>query len=156
MSKTLPLLLLLLPSVSAFAQTTTTYEASTGSITPTFVMTMNLDGGGSATVYAKWSPYCTWATVASTGCRSTTSTVNYSLPDGSTAHFYPVDLSFTRIGGSAYQVVSTNAPSATDSNGREVTLNNATADIYTVTCHQPRGTCPPQKKFGSGSISVTQ
>ena len=156
MSKTLPLLLLLLLSLSAFAQTTATYEASTGSITPTFTITMNLDGGGSATVYAIWGPYCTWATVASTGCTSITSTVNYSLPDGSTAHFYPVALSFTRIGGTAYQIISTNTPVAVDSEGRAVTLNNATADIYTVTCHQPRGTCPPQKKFGSGSISVTQ
>lgn len=150
MRKTLPLLVLLL-SPSVFAQTQTTYDASTGSITSTFIVSMNLDLGGSATVYTNFGG-CYYPGP----CGSQYGQVNYSLPDGSTASFYPVSLSFRNTGGSAYEVTLGALASGTDSQGRSVTLNAGTVEMHTVACHQPRGTCPPKKVFDSGSITVTR
>jgi len=150
MKKTLPLLVLLL-SLSAFAQTSNTYDASTGNITSTFVVSMNLDAGGSATVYVNL-PGCYYPGP----CGSQYNQVNYSLPDGTTASFYPVAMSFYNTGGSSYKVVSTAGDSGTDSKSRPVTLDNVTVNMHTVACHQPRGTCPPKKVFDSGAITVTR
>ena len=46
----LSLLSLLLLSLPLFGQTTT-YHSTTGTITPSFIATMNLDAGGAVTVY---------------------------------------------------------------------------------------------------------
>jgi len=150
MSKILPLLVLLL-SLSAFAQTQTTYDAVTGSITSTFIVSMNLNLGGSATVYTNFGN-CYYPGP----CGSQYGQVNYSLPDGSTASFYPVSLTFHNTGGSSYEVKLAAPANATDSQGRPVALNDATVEMHTVTCHQPRGTCPPRKVFDTGSITITQ
>jgi hypothetical protein len=80
--------------------------------------------------------------------------LNYSLPDGSTAGFAPLDLRFSAVAPGIYKVESMAEATTTDGLGRTVTLSDVTLNIYTVTCHQPRGTCPPQKKFQSGSITV--
>jgi len=80
----LPLLFLLLFSV--FARGQTTYNAPTGNIAPTFVTSLNLDVGGSVTVYTNFGTQCYYPGP----CGSSYASFNYSRPDGSTASFYPV------------------------------------------------------------------
>ena len=153
----LPLLLLLLFSVFAIGQTT--YHASTGYIASTFVTTLNLDVGGSVTVYPNFGS-CYYPGP----CGSSYASFNYSLPDGSTAYFYPVASHFVRSGTvaclirgvvktcPAYSVTLDNATTV-DSQGRSKTAS-VKFNMHTVSCTQPKGTCPPKKVFDNGSLTV--
>jgi hypothetical protein len=154
----LPLLFLL--SFSVFAKSQTTYNAATGNIASTFVTTLNLDVGGSATVYPNFGTQCYYPGP----CGSSYASFNYSMPDGSTASFYPVTSHFVSagtvacvIGGyittcPAYTVTLDNA-TAVDSNGRSKTAS-VKFNLHTVKCTQPRGTCAPKKVFDNGSLTV--
>jgi hypothetical protein len=158
MRKALPLLFLLL--FSAFALAQVTYNAPTGSIASTFVTSMNLQLGGSATVYPNLGS-CYYPGP----CGSTNASFNYSLPDGSTANFYPVSSHFVYAGTVACGVVNgvvKTCPAYTvtidqattvDSHGRSVTAS-VTFHMHTVGCVQPRGTCPPKKVYDNGSLTV--
>ena len=158
MRKALPLLFLLLFSVFAIGQTT--YNAATGNIAPTFVTSLNLDVGGSVTVYPNFGTQCYYPGP----CGSSYASFNYSLRDGSTANFYPVASHFVRagtvaclIGGyvrtcPAYTVTLDNA-TAVDSQGRSTTAS-VKFNMHTVKCTQPKGTCAPKKVFDNGSLTV--
>src|ERR1700757_3966776 len=85
--------LLFLPLFSAFALAQVTYNAPTGSIASTFVTSMNLEQGGSVTVYPNLGN-CYYPGP----CGSTYASFNYSLPDGSTASFSPTSSHFVYAG----------------------------------------------------------
>jgi len=153
-----PLLLLLL--FSAFAIGQTTYNASTGYIASTFVTSMNLDVGGSVTVYPHFGTDCYYPGP----CESSYASFNYSLPDGSTAYFYPATSHFVSsgtvacvIGGviktcPAY-VVTLDTATAVDSQGRSKTAS-LKFNMHTVKCTQPKGTCSSKKVYDNGSLTV--
>lgn len=152
------LLLLFLLAGSALAQTQ--YNAPTGSIASTFNTSMNLADGGSATVYPSLGG-CYYPGP----CGSSYASFHYSLPDGSTASFYPVSSHFVSTGGTVpcivfgkpstcpVYTVSLDAATAIDSVGREVTAS-VVFNMHTQRCVQPRGTCPPKKVYDSGVLTV--
>ncbi len=154
----LPLLFLLLFSV--FARGQTTYHAPTGNIAPTFVTSLNLKVGGSVTVYPNFGTQCYYPGP----CGSSYASFHYSLPDGSTANFYPVASHFVSSGtvacvrgGSvktcpAY-TVTLDMATAVDSQGRSKTAS-VKFNMHTVKCTQPKGTCPPKKVFDNGTLTV--
>jgi len=149
----LSLLSLLLLSLPLFGQTTT-YHSTTGTITPSFIATMNLDAGGAVTVYVSL-PGCYYPGP----CGSTSSRVNYSLADGSMGSFYPVALTFQSVAGTyygTYKIETTGPLSGTDTNGNPVTVTDVTFFLDAVLCHQPRGTCAPKKVYDSGDVTITR
>lgn len=151
----LPLLVLILP---ALAQTT--YPSSTGTIASTFVTTMNIDGGGSASVNPNLAG-CYYPGP----CGSANATFSYMLADGSAAYFHPATAHFVSTGGTVPCIVfgkpstcpvynvSVDPATAVDSFGRQVTAS-VTFNLHTVRCVQPRGTCPPKKVYDSGVLTV--
>ena len=154
----LPLLLLLL--FSAFAIGQTTYNASTGYIASTFVTSLNLDVGGSVTVYPNFGTQCYYPGP----CGSSYASFNYSLPDGSTAYFYPVASHFVSSGTVACVIggvvktcpaytVTLDTATAVDSQGRSKTAS-VKFNMHTVKCTQPKGTCAPKKVYDNGSVTV--
>ena len=159
MNRILPLTLFLTMFV-AVSVAQTTYQASTGSIASTFVTSMNLDEGGSVTLYPNFGPSCYWPGP----CNSSNASFNYSLPDGTTASFHPVTSHLVKTGSEPCVALgrSTTCPvytvtfdpaTSTDSNGKGVTASVAFT-MHTQACTQPRGTCPPKKVYDSGSLSV--
>ena len=154
----LPLLLLLL--FSAFAIGQTTYNASTGYIASTFVTSLNLDVGGSVTVYPNFSTQCYYPGP----CGSSYASFYYSLPDGSTANFYPVASHFVSSGTVACVIrgvvktcpaytVTLDTATTVDSQGRSKTAS-VKFNMHTLKCTQPKGTCPPKKVYDNGSLTV--
>jgi hypothetical protein len=158
MRKALPQLFLLLSSAFALAQVT--YNAPTGSIASTFVTSMNLELGGSVTVYPNFGTVCYYPGP----CGSTNASFNYSLPDGTVASFYHVSSHFVYVGtepcvalGRAttcpVYTVTLDAATSTDSAGKTVTAS-VIFNMHTVKCVQPRGTCAPKKVYDYGSLTV--
>jgi hypothetical protein len=160
MRKALPQLFLLLSSTFALAQVT--YYAPTGSIASTFVTSMNLKLGGSLTVYPNFGTSCYYPGP----CGSTYASFNYSLPDGSTAYFYPAPSHFVSSGKVACGMntdgtvktcpaytITIDRTTAVDSQGRSVTAN-VLFHMHTVRCVQPKGTCAPKKVYDDGSLTV--
>jgi hypothetical protein len=158
MRKALPQLFLLLYSAFALAQVT--YNAPTGSIASTFVTSMNLELGGSVTVYPNFGTVCYYPGP----CGSTNASFNYSLPDGTVASFYHVSSHFVYVGTEPCVVLgrATTCPvytvtldpaTSTDSAGKTVTAS-VIFNMHTVKCVQPRGTCAPKKVYDYGSLTV--
>jgi hypothetical protein len=154
----LPLLFLLLFSEFTIGQTT--YNAPTGSVAPTFVTSLNLQVGGSVTVYPNFGTQCYYPGP----CGSSYASFNYSLPDGSTAYFNPVASHFVSSGTVACVIrgvvktcpaytVTLDTATAVDSQGRSKTAS-VKFDMHTVKCTQPKGTCPPKKVYDNGSLTV--
>jgi hypothetical protein len=154
----LPLLFLLLLSV--FARGQTTYNAPTGNIAPTFVTSLNLDVGGSVTVYPNFGNQCYYPGP----CGSSYASFTYSLPDASTASFYPVASHFVSSGTVACVIggyvrtcpaytVTLDTATTVDSKGRSKTAS-VKFNMHTVKCTQPKGTCAPKKVFDHGSLTV--
>ena len=159
--RTVALPLLVLPLFSVFALAQVTYTAPTGSIASTFVTSMNLQLGGTVTVYPNFGTSCYYPGP----CGSTNASFHYSLPDGSTADFYLVSSHFVNTGTVACGIVNgvvktcpaytvTIEPATTvNSLGRSVTAS-VTFHMHTVRCVQPRGTCAPKKVYDNGSLTV--
>ena len=160
--RTVALPLLFLPLFSMFALAQVTYNAPTGSIASTFVTSMNLQLGGSVTVYPNFGTLCYYPGP----CGSTSASFNYSLPDGSTAYFYPTASHFVSSGKVACgtntngtvktcpaYTITIDKTTAIDSRGRSVTAN-VLFHMHTVRCVQPKGTCAPKKVYDNGSLTV--
>ncbi len=148
--------LLFLPLFSVFALAQKTYNAPTGSIASTFVTSMNLQLGGSVTVYPNFGTTCYYPGP----CGSTNASFHYALPDGSTASFYPASSHFVKtgtvvcgLGTCPGYTVTLDPATAIDSLGRSVTAS-VTFHMHTLVCHQPRGTCAPKKVYDNGSLTV--
>jgi hypothetical protein len=158
MRKALPQLFLLL--FSTFALSQVTYNAPTGSIASTFVTSMNLELGGSVTVYPNFGTVCYYPGP----CGSSYASFSYSLPDGTRASFYPVSAHFAQTGSEpciqlgrpstcAVYTVALDPATSTDSAGKTVTAS-VIFNMHTVRCVQPRGTCAPKKVYDNGSLTV--
>jgi hypothetical protein len=147
MKKVLPLLFLLM-SLASFAQTTTTYQSGSGTISPGNAVTGHLDLGGSFV-----SPYGMGSGCYYGGCPNLTFsgyTLSYVLPNGTTANF-------TNFAGSAnftnqYDVKVQGTASGYDSEGAFVTVTVNWA--WAAYCRSGRGGgCT--KKYIGGDLNVT-
>jgi hypothetical protein len=149
-TKTLCLLapLMLAPASLAVAQTKTTYNAPTGQVSSTMVVTMNLSPSGSA-VLEPSLPNCYLGNT----CTFYHSVLTYVLPDGSTASlgnfrgvFAPITnvLNGYEIKGHAHGV---------DSLGRTVKVDPVIVTM-TITGHSGRGG-GTTKTYTNGSLAVT-
>jgi hypothetical protein len=148
MSKTLPLLVLLL-SLGAFAQTTTTYESSTGKVSPSNQVTGNLDLGGSFVSAHGMGAGCYYG-----GCPDWTFfnyPLSYALQDGTTANF-------TNFSGSAnfsnqFDIKVDGTASGYDNTGAPVSIS--VHWDFQAKCRSGRGGgCT--KVFLDGALSVTK
>jgi hypothetical protein len=142
------LLLLLAMSLPLFAQTTNTFSASTGYVSPGDAVTGDLNGGG-----AFHSPYGMGAGCYYGGCPAwqfSNYPLSYILPDGTTA-------SFTNFAGAAnfstQDVHVQGTASGTDSTGSPVSI--AIEWEWIASCRSGRGGgCT--KKFVQGELSITK
>lgn len=148
MRKTLPLMVLLL-CVGVFAQTTTTYQSSSGTVSSTNAVTGYLSLGGSFV-----SPYSMGGGCYYGSCPSWTFTnypLSYVLPDGTTA-------SLTNFTGSANFTVQSDVrisgtASGHDSTGAPVSVSVSWA--WGAYCRSGRGGgCT--KHYLGGELSVTK
>jgi hypothetical protein len=149
MKKSALSLMLLLLSAASFAQTTTTYQASHGTVSPGNRVTALLDLGGSFdTIYGFGGPDCYYGTCDMAFYNHP---FTYTLPDGSQA-------SFSNLQGTAdfrlqSDVKIDGAASGTDSTGAAV---NITVHIdFAARCRSGRGGgCT--KVFLDGTLQVTK
>jgi hypothetical protein len=137
--------ILLLASVFASAQTTT-YHASTGHVSSLNAVTGYLDGGGSFYSPGAMGTNCYYGQCPD--WQFANYTLNYSLPDGSTAHL-------TNFSGSANfsttQVPVQGTASGVDSEGRQVSVS--VSWLWTAYCRSGRGGgCT--KVFNTGTLTV--
>jgi hypothetical protein len=148
MSKTLPLLVLLL-SVSVYAQTTTTYQSNSGYVSSVNAVTGYLALGGSFVSPDSMGSGCYYG-----GCpdwQFSNYTLSYSLPDGTTA-------TLTNFTGSANFTSQTDVQvsgtaSGTDSTGAPVSVSVSWA--WSAFCRSGRGGgCT--KHYLGGDLTVTK
>jgi hypothetical protein len=118
---------------AATAQTTTTYQAPTGSVSSTMIIGMNLTPSGSATL----EPSLPSCYLGST-CTFSGSLLSYSLPDGSTATMGNFSGTFAPLPGVLNGYVVKGHASGVDSLGRPVKVKRAVATM-TIVGHSGRG-----------------
>jgi hypothetical protein len=142
------LVLLLLLSLSAFAQTTTEYHATTGTVTGLNAVTAQLDLGGNFSSPNTYGAGCTvghcphW--------EFANFTLNYTLPDGTTAKLTNFSGYADFTSTSTWPFVGT--ASGTDSTGAAVQVNvNWTVHLT----RNPRGS-GYTKHFGGGYLQISQ
>lgn len=144
----LPLLFLLL-SLASFAQTSTTYQATYGSVTSTNAVTGHLDLGGSFVSPDSMGSGCYYG-----GCpvwQFSNYPLSYVLPDGTTA-------SLTNFSGTANFTVQSDVrvsgtASGVDSTGAPVQVSVEWA--WGAFCRSGRGGgCT--KRYIGGSLTVTK
>jgi hypothetical protein len=148
MRKTLPLLVLLL-SLGAFAQTTTTYQSNSGTVNSVNAVTGYLALGGSFVSPDSMGSGCYYG-----GCpdwQFSNYTLSYSLPDGTTATFnnFMGSANFT----SQTDVKVSGTASGLDSTGAPVSVSVSWA--WGAYCRSGRGGgC--SKHFLGGDLNVTK
>ena len=144
----LPLLFLAL-AVSASAQSTTTYDANTGSVTSVNAVTGYLVGGGAFHSPDSMGSGCYYG-----GCPAwqfSNYPLSYILPDGTTA-------SFTNFTGAANFTNEFDIEVQGTASGRDSAGHSVAVDInwsFAARCRSGRGGgC--WKTFTSGTLSVTE
>ena len=148
MRKTLPLLVLLL-SLGVYAQTTTTYQSSAGTVSSTNAVTGYLQLGGSFVSPDSMGSGCYYGSCPN--WQFNNYPLSYVLPDGTTA-------SFTNFSGSANFTVQSDVQvsgtaSGTDSTGMPVQVSVSWS--WGAFCRSGRGGgC--RKGYISGELSVTK
>jgi hypothetical protein len=156
MSKALSLQVLLLFSVVSVAQTTTTYQASTGTVSPGNMVTAHLDLGGSfVSPHGMGGPNCYYGTcfVDFSGYQ-----LSYVLPDGTTFSTgaypgTPGTFSGTFDARNQFDVKIQGTASGVDSTGVSVTVTISWE--WAARCRSGRGGgCT--KKFLDGTLTVTK
>ncbi|MFI5399368.1 MAG: hypothetical protein ACHQ9S_27900 [Candidatus Binatia bacterium] len=146
-ARVLALLSLLGMSPPLFAQTTTTYQAPTGTVSPALSIRMNLTGGGSAMLNPAVGPNCYLGST----CSFAGSSLTYALSDGSTANLSNFNGTFFPLGGASYGV--NGQASGTDSAGRNVSVDNVQVTMH-ITCRSGRGGgCT--KVYTGGTLTLT-
>jgi|SRR5579864_835158 len=149
MKKVLPLMFLLMLASFAVAQTTTTYQASHGTVSPGNRVTALLDLGGSFdTVFGFGGPNCYYGTC---DMQYFNHPFTYTLPDGSQATFS--NLQGTADFRSQNDVKIDGSASGTDSTGAAVMV---TVHIdFAARCRSGRGGgCT--KTYIGGDLKVTK
>ncbi len=134
------------------AQTTTTYQGTSGSISSTLFTTMNLSGGGSVTLNPVLGPNCYYGMVCGFPAGYVGTYMSYSLPDGSVAQLNDFSGDFSPLGGNNYQIVG--QASGVDNVGRYVTVDNVQVTM-TISCRSGRGGgC--SKTYTGGTFTLTE
>ncbi len=131
----------------ALAQTTTTYQASGGSVSSSMVITMSLTPSGSATLEPSL-PSCYLGNT----CTFSGSLLRYALPDGSTATIGNFSGTFAPLPGVLNGYVVKGHASGVDSLGRPVKVKRAIATM-TIVGHSGRGG-GETKTFTGGLLAV--
>jgi hypothetical protein len=145
-----PLWLLALSS-PLVAQTTTTYEAPAGHVSPSLQITMNLTGGGSVLLNPVVGPNCYLGMTCGFPAGYVGTSMTYALPDGSTAILTNFEGTFLPLGSNNYAVGG--QASGTDSQSRNVTVENVRVTMR-ITCRSGRGGgCV--KAYTGGTLTVT-
>jgi hypothetical protein len=135
----------------AVAQTTTTYEAPTGSVSPSLQVTMHLTGGGSVVLNPVVGPNCYLGMTCGFPSGYVGTSMSYTLPDGSTAQLANFNGKFFGVGSNNYEV--SGQASGTDTQGRNVTVDDVQATMR-IGCRSGRGGgC--FKTYTGGSLTLT-
>lgn len=148
MRKTLPLLVLLL-SLGVYAQTTTTYQSSTGKVSSTNAATGYLDQGGSFVSPDSMGSGCYYGSCSN--WQFNNYPLSFVLPDGTTA-------SLTNFSGSANFSVQSDLKVSGTASGYDSTGNPVTVSVswsWGAFCRSGRGGgCT--KRYISGELTVTR
>jgi len=147
----LPLLWFVAMCSPLAAQTTTTYEAPTGSVSPSLQITMHLTGGGSVVLNPVVGPNCYLGMTCGFPSGYVGTSMSYTLPDGSTAQLANFNGKFFPLGNNNYEV--SGQASGMDSQGRSVTVDDVHATMR-IGCRSGRGGgC--FKTYTGGTLTVT-
>lgn len=145
------LLWFLVVSAPLAAQTTTTYESPTGSVSPSLQITMHLTGGGTVILNPVVGPNCYLGMTCAFPSGYVGTSMSYSLPDASTAQLANFDGKFFALGSNNYEV--SGHASGTDSQGRNVTVDDVQATMR-IGCRSGRGGgC--FKTYTGGTLTLT-
>lgn len=148
MRKTLPLLVLLL-SLGVYAQTTTTYQSSTGTVSSTNAVTGNLQLGGSFVSPDSMGSGCYYGSCPA--WQFNNYPLSYVLPDGTTA-------SLTNFSGSANFTVQSDVTVSGTASGFDSTGAPVQVSVnwsWGAFCRSGRGGgC--RKTYISGELTVTK
>jgi hypothetical protein len=135
-----------------FAQTTITYQAPTGSVSPALSVKMNLAGGGNATLNPVVGPNCYLGMTCGFPAGYVGTAMSYSLPDGSTATLTNFNGKFFPLGSNNYEI--SGQASGIDNAGRNVRVDNVQVTMK-ITCRSGRGGgCSKVYTGGSLTLSV--
>ncbi len=135
---------------SALLAQTTTYQAPTGSVSPSLVITMNLTGGGNALLNPVVGPYCYLGMTCAFPSGYAGTYMSYTLPDGSTANLPNFTGTFSPLGNNNYEI--SGHASGTDSQSRNVSVD-AVQVTMRISCRSGRGGgC--SKVYTGGTLTV--
>jgi hypothetical protein len=144
-------LLNLAAPVSALAQTTTTYQAPTGSVSPALLIIMHLSDGGSVTLNPVVGPNCYLGMTCGFPAGYVGTDMSYTLSDGSTANLSNFNGTFFPLGNGNYGL--SGQASGTDSLGRNVIVDSVQVSMH-ITCRSGRGGgC--SKVYTGGTLEIT-
>ncbi|MFI5394994.1 MAG: hypothetical protein ACHQ9S_05630 [Candidatus Binatia bacterium] len=133
------------------AQTTATYQAPTGSVSPSLVVTMTLTGGGKALLSPVVGPNCYLGMTCAFPSGYVGTYMSYTLPDGSTANLPNFSGTFSPSGNNRYEI--NGQASGTDSQSRNVSVDTVQVTMQ-ITCRSGRGGgC--SKVYTGGTLTVT-
>lgn len=137
-------------SSALLAQTTTTYQAPTGSVSPSLVVTMNLTGGGNALLNPVVGPNCYLGMTCAFPSGYAGTYMSYTLPDGSTADLPNFTGTFSPLGNNTYEI--SGQASGTDSQSRNVSVEAVQVTLR-ISCRSGRGGgC--SKVYTGGTLTV--
>jgi hypothetical protein len=138
-------------SSALLAQTTITYQAPTGSVSPSLVVTMNLTGGGTALLNPVVGPNCYLGTTCAFPNGYAGTYMTYRLPDGSTANLPNFNGTFSALGNNNYEI--SGQASGTDSQSRNISVGAVQVTMH-ITCRSGRGGgC--SKVYTGGTLTIT-
>jgi hypothetical protein len=133
------------------AQTTTTYAAPSGSVSPSLQITMHLAGGGTVVLNPVVGPNCYLGMTCSFPAGYVGTSMTYTLLDGSTAQLTNFTGKFSSLGNNNYEV--SGQASGTDDLSRNVTVDDVRVTMR-ITCRSGRGGgC--YKVYTGGTLTLT-
>jgi hypothetical protein len=129
----------------------TTFQAPTGSVSPSLVVTMHLAGGGSATLVPVVGPNCYLGSTCGFPSGYVGTYMSYVLPDGSAANLPNFHGTFFPLGSNNYAL--NGQACGTDSENRTVTVDDVHVTMR-ITCRSGRGGgC--SKVYTGGTLTIT-